>query len=79
MLCLIAVHETALVEAAAGVRQRVISPAPNALILLDVDTANTEGGEEVIEGLASGSALEEGANAANGLDEVLVGSGVVDK
>ncbi len=57
----------------------LVEPVADVLILLDVDTADAERGEEVVEGLAACKTLDELAEAADGVDEVLVGGGVVDE
>ena len=57
----------------------MVDPRTYGGVLLDVDAANAEGGEEAAEQTIAGGTLHEGTEPANRVDEVLLWSGILDE
>ena len=79
LLCFTRADKAFLIDTEAHEVECVIHRLAKLLILLYIDAADAKRAEEVVERLAISVTLEECTNAANGFDEVLLGSRVVDK
>lgn len=79
LLCLVATRVPGLIEALAEMCDERVDPTAHGRVLLDVDAAIADRAEETVERLAASEPFESLAQAANAVDQVLLGGRIVDE